>query len=354
MLEAFQRYWHGDQEEIQLLLDLHDPEEPRRHKLAAAGSVAAHGLVALIAILLPAPPPRSFSGAAVTANLRRATPLIAPRLEEFKLTQKEKATAKPALEVDLASLLPKPAVQSAPARPKPGTTPSGLPAFAAPGARQTAQSKMVEAPAMDWNAGQPLPASAAPQIRTAEPPPPPKPAFERLGSAEVGPPTNASGARLEPPKANVQEAMRQVARGAGGAGLTVGDVGMGSGGYSDPLNQSARPAQNFGTLQLLSDPQGVDFRPYLIQVLAAVKRNWMAVLPESARFGRSGRVAIQFAIARNGYVPKLVIASPSGAEALDRAGVAGISASTPFPPLPAEFKGVDIRLQLVFTYNMPK
>jgi TonB family protein len=215
---------------------------------------------------------------------------------------------------------------------------------------------MVEAPAMDLTPGQPIHAAPTPQIRIAEaaPPPPPKPVFERVGAPEIGTPTNASGVRLEPPRSNVQEAIRQVARGAGGAGLIVGDVGMGSGGYSDPMNQSARPGQNFGTLQLLSDPQGVDFRPYLIQVLAAVKRNWLAVLPESARFGRSGRVAIQFSIARNGYVPKLVIASPSGADALDRAGVAGISASTPFPPLPAEFKGADIRLQLVFSYNMPK
>ena len=37
--------------------------------------------------------------------------------------------------------------------------------------------------------------------------------------------------------------------------------------------------------------------------------------------------------------------SKSGADALDRAAVAGISASVPFPPLPAEFKGDRIILQ---------
>jgi TonB family protein len=97
---------------------------------------------------------------------------------------------------------------------------------------------------------------------------------------------------------------------------------------------------------------GVDFRPYLIRVLSSVKRNWLAVVPESARLGRRGRVVIQFAIAKDGTVPKLVIALPSGAEALDRAAVAGISASNPFPPLPAEFKGGQIRLQLNFSYNL--
>ena len=84
---------------------------------------------------------------------------------------------------------------------------------------------------------------------------------------------------------------------------------------------------------------GIDFRPYLTRILASVRRNWFAVIPESAKLGRGGRVQIQFAINRDGRVPKLVIASPSGAEALDRAAVAGISASNPFPPLPPEFRG---------------
>ena len=59
-------------------------------------------------------------------------------------------------------------------------------------------------------------------------------------------------------------------------------------------------------------------------------------------------------IDRHGGVPKLVIATSSGTEAFDRAAVAGVSASNPFPPLPAEFKGDQIRLQLAFSYNAPR
>jgi TonB family protein len=77
-------------------------------------------------------------------------------------------------------------------------------------------------------------------------------------------------------------------------------------------------------------------------------------MPESVKLGRRGKVAIQFSISRDGGVPKLVIAEASGAEALDRAAVAGISASVPFPPLPAEFKGDRIVLQMNFAYNMPR
>ena len=69
--------------------------------------------------------------------------------------------------------------------------------------------------------------------------------------------------------------------------------------------------------------------------------------------GRRGRVLVQFIIDRRGGVPKLVIAETSGTPALDRAAVAGISASNPFPPLPNTYKGNEIRLQLAFSYNQP-
>ena len=49
-----------------------------------------------------------------------------------------------------------------------------------------------------------------------------------------------------------------------------------------------------------------------------------------------------------------MISSASGTEALDRAAVAGISASQPFPPFPTEYKGDKITLQFNFAYNMPK
>ncbi len=136
----------------------------------------------------------------------------------------------------------------------------------------------------------------------------------------------------------------------GGDHQAVGD-GVGAaaiGGYSAPSKG------NIGSgLELLSDPEGVDFRPYLLQILNAVRRNWFAVIPESARIGlEKGRVALQFSISRQGEVPKLVISSSSRSQPLDRASVAGVSASLPFPPLPADFKGNEIRVQFVFLYNV--
>jgi TonB family protein len=139
-------------------------------------------------------------------------------------------------------------------------------------------------------------------------------------------------------------------RPTGGGGVSVGDTG-------DDLtllpgiNQAQSKGRMGSNLQLLSDASGFDFKPYLMQVLASVRRNWMAVIPESARMGRRGQVLLQFIIDRRGGVPKLVIATSSGTEAFDRAAVAGVSMSNPFPPLPPEFKGDQIRLQLAFSYN---
>jgi TonB family protein len=133
--------------------------------------------------------------------------------------------------------------------------------------------------------------------------------------------------------------------------MIVGDADQ-SPSLGDQLHRPASQGKTASSLQLLSDPMGVDFKPYLIRILATVRRNWFAVIPESVRLGRRGKVTLQFAIDRNGGVPKLVIATPSGTESLDRAAVAGISASVPFPPLPKEFQGQQIRLQFAFQYNM--
>lgn len=145
------------------------------------------------------------------------------------------------------------------------------------------------------------------------------------------------------------EAARNQMTEHGSGRQSVGD-GVGAsaiGGYSAPSKG------NVGSgVELLSDADGVDFRPYLLQVLNSVRRNWFAVIPESARLGiEKGRVAIQFSISREGDVPKLVIASSARSQPLDRASVAGVSASLPFPPLPEEFSGDEIRVQLVFLYN---
>ena len=107
-------------------------------------------------------------------------------------------------------------------------------------------------------------------------------------------------------------------------------------------------------VELQSDPQGADFKPYLAQILAIVRANWRKVIPMSARMGMlRGRTTLEFIISRNGSIPKLVLADSSGVEPLDRAAIAGLSMSNPLPPLPADYKGFQVRLAFSFAYNMP-
>ena len=306
--------------------------------------------------LVPARPLRRVE---TTIDLRqRSTPLIAP--PQQLLTQKAPNQRKPDREIDLEGLVAPqntaPREQSR-AVDRPAPRPARVPNV---GTGETAQPK----PAPIIQAQEVGPVQAAlPEAGNSlsglqAPPPPvatakPKIAFESVG-AQTGTASGTGvvqGVKIQQPKSSVDEAVRAVARGSGRSGpMVVGDMGEIGAASSLPTAPQA-PGSTRSALELLSDPQGVDFRPYLIQVLAAVRRNWFAVIPESAKLGRPGRVAVQFSIARNGGVPKLVIASGSGTEAFDRAAVAGISASNPFPPLPGEFKGEQIRLQLVFHYN---
>jgi TonB family protein len=153
-------------------------------------------------------------------------------------------------------------------------------------------------------------------------------------------------------RAAIDSRNQEAPRSTGGGGITVGDTGDDLADLPR-LSQAQSRGRMASNLQLLSDPNGFDFQPYLIQILARVKRNWMSVIPESVKMGRRGQVLIQFIIDRHGAVPKLVIATSSGTESFDRAAVAGVSMSNPFPPLPADFKGDQIRVQLAFSYNAP-
>ena len=110
-----------------------------------------------------------------------------------------------------------------------------------------------------------------------------------------------------------------------------------------------------GDMELLTPTEGVDFTSYLARIVASVKRNWLSVMPESARLGEQGRVVLQFRIFRDGLVPDSEpgLMGTSGKEPLDRAAISSIRASSPFPPLPPAFSGPYIELRFMFLYNVP-
>jgi TonB family protein len=155
------------------------------------------------------------------------------------------------------------------------------------------------------------------------------------------------------PSTSVDSALRALTRGGGAGSSSVGDT-ISDEGSGPGLNLPPSAGRPQSSLQLKSDPMGVDFRPYMIQVLAAVRRNWFAVYPEAAKTGMRGQVILQFRIDKAGKVVKVGFNSETSSRPLNEAAVAAISASNPMPPLPAAFKGDSVVLQMTFLYNMPK
>jgi TonB family protein len=155
------------------------------------------------------------------------------------------------------------------------------------------------------------------------------------------------GAALTPGQA-IQQAARAAA--AGRVGGTVGGAG---GDYGLGHGTEGRIHSN---LDILSDTMGVDFGPYLARVLHDVRINWYNLIPEAARapLMKKGKVAIEFAILKDGQVAGLRLAGGSGDVSLDRAAWGGITGSNPFPPLPAEFRGSYLALRFHFYYNPDK
>jgi TonB family protein len=336
------------------LLDWHESADSNRLWRAAIGTLVVHaGVFALVFWLASLSGPALKQGPEIISDLHQAVHLYLPQ----DLTQKAPNKGKVAKEVNVEDLKPRPASQER-LPPAPAVRAFKPPNPQPPGPQQAnvapriAEPPKIETPVTAQNVPPAPPALAGtpkapppPQIQPVEQP---KLAFETPG--QNGPSEYKGQAKLLPPKADVQDVVRDLARGGGGQGnVVVGDL-------DPPPDLSPSPRmpgqlQRLGSsLELKSDPLGADFKPYLIQVLALVKKNWYAVIPESAHFGNHGVVQIQFIIDRTGSVPKLVIATPSGSQALDKAAVAGIGASQPFPPFPKDFTGQQLRLQLSFKY----
>jgi len=330
-------------EEVSFLTQWEHLEDSSRREVAGIVSLVLHVAGFLLLAALPASQPVLFR---IGAGLEKSTPLVAPPPE---LTQTAPNREKVGKEFTLENLLPKPRIFIPPSAGTALPPPSPKPLSAAipePPKIETPQGATQLPPAAGAQAPPP-----PPQIQAQERP---RIALENVGTPS-GTGTGQDQPKAKPPSTSVDEAAHAVARShAGGtAGMVVGDLDLNTGaGIGGGVNLPPSPGRTRSAVELMSDPMGVDFHPYLIQILATVKRYWWSVIPQSASMGRQSRTVVcQFAINRDGSVPKLVIAVPSGTQALDFAAVSGIAASNPFPPLPRDFKGEQIRLQFTFVYN---
>jgi TonB family protein len=196
----------------------------------------------------------------------------------------------------------------------------------------------------------PAPPAQGPQAQQEQPSPQPPPDQNQVARLQT-PPAERPTPNFNTGAMSAGSAIEQAARAAmsnrGGYGGDNGDYGLG---------QGKQGGEAIGPMDVLSDTMGVDFGPYLARVLHDVRENWYRIIPESARapLMKKGKVSIEFAILKNGQVAGLQIVGTSGDVALDRAAYGGITASKPFPPLPAEFGGQYLALRFHFYYNPDK
>jgi TonB family protein len=323
---------------------------------AAVLSAAFHVVLILALLIIPDTPANPLPEP--NRIVHRVTPLYIPP----ELTQKAPNKGKLDKDLRLESIAPHPTVKipapAAPAKRVQAAAPTPPPA--APVA-QIAPKPVIVEPPPKIEEPTPQPAQIAKLVAPPPPPPPPQVEPPKLALEQVAPPPPSAqpqGPRAgfpAIPNTSVEAAIHNLARSGSQAGLTVGDdvstsdTNLGSG-----LNLPPSAGRQRSSLQLKSDPMGVDFQPYLIQVLAAIRRNWFAVYPEAARQGARGTVTLQFAVEKQGRVAKIVYGNQSGAKPLDESAIAAVSASNPLPPLPLGFKGDRIVLQMTFLYNMPR
>jgi TonB family protein len=332
--------------ELHLWLQEDHTGDWRLWRKAAILSGIFHVVVILTLLVIPDTPVTPIPDA--TRVVRHVTPLYIPK----DLTQKAPNNGKLEKELTLESIAPRPVVKvpapAAPAKRVQAAMPPPVVSVIAPKPVIVEPPPKIDEPAPEQ--------SQLPKLIAPPPPEPPKLALEQVSPPPA--PTTPQGPRpgiLTIPNPSVQEAIRTLSRNGAQSGLTVGDdVSSSDTNLGNGLNLPPSSGRQRSSLQLKSDPMGVDFQPYLIQVLAAIRRNWFAVYPEAARQGARGTVSIQFAVERQGRVAKIVYGNQSGARPLDESAIAAISASNPLPPLPTGFRGDRIVLQMTFLYNMPR
>ncbi len=108
-------------------------------------------------------------------------------------------------------------------------------------------------------------------------------------------------------------------------------------------------------VQILTPTKGADFSHYIEQSMKTIKQNWFASASEAAKTGTTGIVVIGTQIQKDGTLlndtPR--IERSSGRDSLDKAAVAAVRTSAPFPNFPSAFQGSNIELRISFFYNIP-
>jgi len=122
---------------------------------------------------------------------------------------------------------------------------------------------------------------------------------------------------------------------------------------SDKKSAQAPVRYKYGPIDVVSETNGADLRPYLPKVLRSIKANWYSRVPDAAYIpvSKKGVVVVSFKVMKDGTISSLQYARHSGDDALDSAAYEGVASSSPLPALPSEFGCEFVALRIRFFYN---
>jgi outer membrane biosynthesis protein TonB len=312
-----------------LLVSSEGKRDPKKDALVRVVSVIVH--IGLVIFLIFTP---------------QLFPPHVPTQREIDLARQQLNFVYMPPEVSKPALPPGPKIRISPKVLNKVAPPVEKPPLVAPPAVQTPP----EEPARE------LPAAPTPHVPVSPAPTQPAPAPEPSHIEPIKPQPPAPGhfnlnlPSTSPNKA-LHDQLQAAIQGQNRGGLYTSPGGGiprgGGGGRGGPGMQPG--------VSILTPTEGVDFNPYLTRLVETVRRNWYAVMPESARMGEKGIVTITFKVNRDGSVPPPDpnLERTSGREPLDAAAMSSIRTSNPFEPLPGEFKGPFIELRFIFFYNLP-
>ena len=111
------------------------------------------------------------------------------------------------------------------------------------------------------------------------------------------------------------------------------------------------PKPQFSTeAKILSDPQGVDFAPFLHTLATKIKTHWDEAKQTPEQLLKTSAV-IQFVVKKDGSIQGQIITGSSGNAALDKTLLDAVKASERDVPLPAQFSGSSVNVSVKFDYN---
>ena len=118
---------------------------------------------------------------------------------------------------------------------------------------------------------------------------------------------------------------------------------------SGPLNQRL-------AIDVLSDTQGVDFAPYIRQVLQTIGKSWTSLLPDAGAYAQDtqAETVIRFTISQDGAISAMQSAESAHQSRLDRAAWGSITGVGQLPSLPADFSGSSLIIRIHFKVAPPQ